>query len=109
MTSDITPDTAVDLAAQLDDQEQANNQQRHKLQQEALKQAAYWAEEHRRLKEEAENASNMAKQWAVAALKIGNDPGEVAKTTGWTPAWLRRIAKGAGLPPATRGPRPRKR
>ena len=43
----------------------------------------------------------------VAALRAGDDPGEVAGAAKWTPTHVRRLAKAAGIPVRRAGRKPK--
>jgi hypothetical protein len=45
----------------------------------------------------------------LTALRAGASPGDVAEGSPFTPAYVRRIAKEAGIPPAPPGPKARKK
>jgi hypothetical protein len=46
---------------------------------------------------------------AVAALKAGDTPTEVAEQSPFTPAYVRRLAREHGIPPAPTGRKPKDR
>jgi hypothetical protein len=53
---------------------------------------------------ERERAEHIAA--VVAALKAGKRPTDVASWSPFTPAHLRKLARGAGIPPARKGRSP---
>lgn len=44
---------------------------------------------------------------ALAALRAGDEPAAVAAESPFTPAYIRRLAREAGIPPAATGRKPR--
>ncbi|MGW7684877.1 hypothetical protein ACWGID_29325 [Kribbella sp. NPDC054772] len=64
-----------------------------------------------RLYRQTESAHEAARQAVIAAslaaLRAGLTPQEVEQHSPFTTTYVRKLARDAGIPPATRGPRPR--
>lgn len=62
--------------------------------------------------ERAKTAYDTAKaeviQAALTALRAGERPTDVADKSPFTPAYIRRLAREAGIEPAAPGPKPRR-
>jgi hypothetical protein len=54
---------------------------------------------------ELDRRSFVLKRVIVGAMGAGMTPAEAAERSGFSPAWVRKIAREAGLPPAPRGGR----
>jgi hypothetical protein len=62
----------------------------------------------RRAEEARERAKEEVAVAIVAALHAGVSPTDVANAAPFTPAYVRRIAKAAGVEPAPPGPKPKR-
>lgn len=59
-----------------------------------------------RTKKAYEAAKTEAIQAALDALRAGERPTDVAEKSPFTPAYIRRLAREAGIEPAAPGPKP---
>jgi len=62
---------------------------------------------HERAKTRVDETSRALRDAVIAALRVGVRPRDVVAQSGWSPAQVRAIARGAGLDPAKPGRDPK--
>lgn len=75
---------------------------------EELKQLKAATRRFRRAEEARERAKDAVIEAIVAARRAGASPTQVNDLAPFTPAYVRRIADAAGIPPAPPGPKPKR-
>lgn len=75
---------------------------------EELRQLKTAAQRFRRAKKALDDAREDVAAAIVAARRAGASPTEVNQLAPFTPAYVRRLADEAGIPPAPPGPKPRR-